>query len=251
MAQEIQVADLKKEMYRYIDKAIFAQEPAFMAVSSYAKLSFLQLTPKNRIKTREIGNKTIPYMKIEYYERALNLVSNFKWGWHILYRWDIVETTEEKTYTDFKTKEKKKKTVKKYEAMLHCEFWIMLDWEKVTRPSIWAWTSYENPATTKFDVYKSAYANAVKNFAKSFGIGADVQEEQNEAISEERINDQKEVWKTNETDYKGKLILALEKKWLKTTEMQESYIKAKLWQEVDLETITATQAQDLIIFTLQ
>ena len=100
--------------------------------------------------------------------------------------------------------------------MVQCEFWIELDGRKITRPAIGAWTAYDNPATTKFDVYKSAYANAIKNFAKSFGIGADVQEEQNDAISQEiaqeRINEQKEVWKSNTVDYRGKLIAALEKK---------------------------------------
>jgi len=179
-----------------------------MSAPAQAKLSFLQLTPKNRIKTRIVGGKSIPYMPIAYYERALNLVSNFKWGGEITYRGDIIETIEQKK--DKKTG--KEYTTKKFEAMITCNMWIDLDGYKIERPTIGAWTSYENPATTRFDVYKSAYANAIKNFAKSFGIGADVQEEQNDAISEERVNAQKEVWKSNTVDYKGKLVATLDKK---------------------------------------
>ncbi len=44
------------------------------------KLMFLQITPDKAVKSRKIGNTEVPYVEISYVERALNFVSNFRWG---------------------------------------------------------------------------------------------------------------------------------------------------------------------------
>jgi len=44
----------------------------------------LQKTPDKVVKTRTIQNKSIPYVEIDYVERALNFISNFDWGYTII-----------------------------------------------------------------------------------------------------------------------------------------------------------------------
>lgn len=188
----------KKEMNpvaKWIKKYLVTQiiDPSvnWTEIEGISKLAFIQKTPNTAIKTRVIQNKEIPYVEIDYVERALNFISNFNW-WY---------TIQDKGMTE----DKDAKGRVYYEARVQMQCYIVLDWVRIEKGSFWAWKSYQNIAVSKWDTYKSAESNAIKNFALTLGIGWDKRREENEKISqfrEEEFNEEKLVsgFTTNKTE---------------------------------------------------
>lgn len=167
-----EIKEIKKRAWEYLGKLVISPQENWLAVPAILKLSLLSVTPEKFIKQRPIGkNKEwsvvkAPYVPIDYIERALNFVSNRS-------RWfDIVEQWFE--------------SGDKYEARVKLKCWIELDDNKIERTVIWAWKSYKNPATSKFDCYKSAVSNWIKIFAKWLWIWADKADQYRGKIQEVR-----------------------------------------------------------------
>lgn len=161
-----------KGIKKYLVTQIIDPTEDWMGIKWLHKLAFIQKTPKTAIKTRKIQNKEIPYVEIDFVERALNFISNFNW-WYIIQDKGMSEAKDEKGRTY-------------YEARVQMQCYIVLDWVRIEKGSFWAWKSYQNIAVSKWDTYKSAESNAIKNFALTLGIGWDKRREENDKISQFR-----------------------------------------------------------------
>ena len=157
---------------KYLVTQLIDPSVNWMSIKWLDKLAFIQKTPKTAVKKRNIGWKEIPYVEIDFVERALNFISNFQW-WYTIQDKGIEEWKDAKGRTY-------------YEARVQMQCYIVLDWQKIEKGSFWAWKSYENIATSKFDTYKSAESNAIKNFALTLWIGWDKRWEENQSIAQFR-----------------------------------------------------------------
>ena len=144
---------------------------------------FDHLTEKQRkamTKQRNIGkdkngnNVKCRYVPIAFVQRALNFVFGIgRWGYSV-------------------KEHKHVPNGKKYEAMTLCEFWwIDSDGNKLTTDIFGTSQMYSNPSTDQFTVYKSAIANAKKQFAKMFNIFAE--DLQKEAVAFSRVDAKAQV----------------------------------------------------------
>ena len=143
-----------------------------MEIKGLEKLAFIQKTPKSSMKSRMVAGKEIPYVWIDFVERALNFISNFNW-WYEIQDKDITEWKDSKGRTYF-------------EARVQMQCYIVLDWVRIEKWSFGAWKSYENIATSKFDTFKAAESNAIKNFALTLWIWWDKRVEESQAIAKFR-----------------------------------------------------------------
>ena len=157
---------------KYLVTQLIDPSVNWMSIRGLDKLAFIQKTPKTAVKKRVISWKEIPYVEIDFVERALNFISNFQW-WYTIQDKGIEEWKDAKGRTY-------------YEAWVQMQCYIILDWNRIEKWSFWAWKSYENIATSKFDTFKSAESNAIKNFALTLGIGWDKRWEENQSISQFR-----------------------------------------------------------------
>jgi len=164
--------DKSKAIKKYLVTQIIDTDYNRLEIKWLEKLSYIQKTPKSSIKTRTIQWKAIPYVEIDFVERALNFISNFQRGYTIIDKWIEESNTE------------KDKTI--YEARVQIQCYIILDWNKIEKWSFGSRKQYKNIATNKFDVFKSAESNAIKNFALTLWIWADKKREENEAIKKFR-----------------------------------------------------------------
>lgn len=157
---------------KYLVTQLIDPSVNWMSIKGLDKLAFIQKTPKTAVKKRTIGNKEIPYVEIDFVERALNFISNFQW-WYTIQDKGIEQGKDSKGRTY-------------YEAWVQMQCYIILDWNRIEKGSFGAWKSYENIATSKFDTFKSAESNAIKNFALTLGIGWDKRWEENQSIAQFR-----------------------------------------------------------------
>lgn len=190
MTENKEINPMAKGIKKYLVTQLIDPSVSWMDLHWLEKLAFIQKTPNTAIKTRVIQNKEIPYVEIDYVERALNFISNFNW-WY---------TIQDKGMTE----DKDAKGRVYYEARVQMQCYIVLDWVRIEKGSFWAWKSYQNIAVSKRDTYKAAESNAIKNFALTLGIGWDKRREENEKISqfrEEEFNEEKLVsgFTTNKT----------------------------------------------------
>lgn len=172
MSETTEMNPMAKGIKKYLVTQLIDPSVSWMDLHWLEKLAFIQKTPKTAIKTRTINKKEIPYVEIDFVERALNFISNFNWWYTIQDKW-MTEGKDEKGRTY-------------YEARVQMQCYIVLDWVRIEKGSFWAWKSYQNIAVSKRDTYKSAESNAIKNFALTLGIGADKRREENEKISQFR-----------------------------------------------------------------
>lgn len=163
---------MAKGIKKYLVTQLIDPNINWMDLRWLEKLAFIQKTPNSAIKSRKINNKEIPYVEIDFVERALNFISNFNWWYTIQDKW-MTESKDEKGRTY-------------YEARVQMQCYIVLDWVRIEKGSFGAWKSYQNIAVSKRDTYKSAESNAIKNFALTLGIGADKRWEENDKISQFR-----------------------------------------------------------------
>lgn len=145
-------------------------------LSEPVKLAMVQITPEKVVKTRKVWSQMIPYVQVDYMERALNFISNFKRGVDVVDQW----------FYEKPVKTNAGKNTIMYEAWVKANFWIILWGEKINRTTFWSWQAYENVAVSKFSVLQSALSMATKNFAETFGIASDRKDEEMIAISAAR-----------------------------------------------------------------
>lgn len=157
---------------KYLVTQLIDPSVNWMDLKGLDKLAFIQKTPKTAVKKRNIAWKEIPFVEIDFVERALNFISNFDWWYKIEDKW--IEQWKDSKWRTY------------YEAWVQMQCYIVLDWKRIEKGSFGAWKSYENIATSKFDTFKSAESNAIKNFALTLGIGWDKRWEENNAISKFR-----------------------------------------------------------------
>lgn len=172
MSETKEMNPMAKGIKKYLVTQLIDPSVSWMDLHGLEKLAFIQKTPSSAIKSRKINNKEIPYVEIDFVERALNFISNFNWGY----------TIQDKGMTE--GKDEKWRTY--YEARVQMQCYIVLDWVRIEKGSFGAWKSYQNIAVSKRDTYKSAESNAIKNFALTLWIGADKRWEENEKISQFR-----------------------------------------------------------------
>lgn len=183
---------MAKGIKKYLVTQLIDPSVSWMDLHWLEKLAFIQKTPSSAIKSRIINNKEIPYVEIDFVERALNFISNFNW-WY---------TIQDKGMTEWK--DEKWRTY--YEARVQMQCYIVLDGVRIEKWSFGAWKSYQNIAVSKRDTYKSAESNAIKNFALTLGIWADKRREENEKISqfrEESYNEEELIASFNSSNEKN------------------------------------------------
>jgi hypothetical protein len=172
MWETTEMNPMAKGIKKYLVTQLIDPTVSWMDLHWLEKLAFIQKTPKTAIKTRKINNKEIPYVEIDFVERALNFISNFNW-WYTIQDKGMTEAKDDKGRTY-------------YEARVQMQCYIVLDWVRIEKGSFGAWKSYQNIAVSKRDTYKSAESNAIKNFALTLGIGGDKRREENDKISQFR-----------------------------------------------------------------
>ena len=79
MAETTEMNPMAKGIKKYLVTQLIDPTVSWMDLHGLEKLAFIQKTPKTAIKTRKIKNKEIPYVEIDFVERALNFISNFNW----------------------------------------------------------------------------------------------------------------------------------------------------------------------------
>ena len=136
------------------------------------RLSFIQKTPVAFRKTRRVGGTEIPYIDHYFAEKCLNFVSNFQWGSKIV-RSDIQEVMVD-------TRNGKKKS---FDAMVEMDFWIELGGKRIERFIVSGHRMFENPATTRADALKSAVSKANTVFARQFGVGTNIIDDEGKAYN--------------------------------------------------------------------
>ena len=172
MSETTEMNPMAKGIKKYLVTQLIDPTVSWMDLHGLEKLAFIQKTPKTAIKTRKINNKEIPYVEIDFVERALNFISNFNW-WYTIQDKGMTEAKDEKGRTY-------------YEARVQMQCYIVLDWVRIEKWSFGARKSYQNIAVSKWDTYKSAESNAIKNFALTLWIGWDKRREENDKISQFR-----------------------------------------------------------------
>jgi len=167
----MEYSKLKEVWEKYTSAVVLPTTDDRTKTAWTVKLSMLQITPPKMIKSRMIWKQKIPYVSIDYVERALNFVSNFQRGIKITDKWFESSPTSKSV---------------KYQAWVQCDCYIVLDWNRIERSCFGAWTMYENPATSKFNVYEAAKSQATKSFADTLGIWSDAMRSENQAIQKAR-----------------------------------------------------------------
>lgn len=171
--------EFSKALETYVEKALYN-----VALDSYFKLpqenkiAFLQYTRKEWTKKRELGSiknedtgkwetQTIDYIPVRKLERLLNFLFNFEWSSEVI----------EKDFIEVKTTTNAGKETKIYDAFALVKFKANFLGREITRTVSGSFKMYENKATSRFAVIQASISQAKRNFAKEFGIGADLNDE--------------------------------------------------------------------------
>jgi hypothetical protein len=79
MAESKELNPVANGIKKYLVTQLIDPSVDWMSLKGLDKLAFIQKTPKSAVKKRMISNKEIPYVEIDFVERALNFISNFQW----------------------------------------------------------------------------------------------------------------------------------------------------------------------------
>lgn len=176
----------------YVDKALYnvTLDPYFK-LPQENKIAFLQYTRNTWKKSRELGStydkdtkkwskQISEYIPVRKLERLLNFLFNFQWDSEVIDK-DFIESK-------VTTKAGKETTI--YEAFALVKFTATFLGNKISRTVSGSFKMYENPATSKFAVIQASISQAKRNFAKEFGIGSDLNDE--DLVAENRFATKKE-----------------------------------------------------------
>lgn len=170
----------------YVDTALYSMESD--KVFNYPqqnKVAYLQVTRKGWKKSRELGSvkndqgqwekQVIEYIPVRKLERLLNFLFNFSWDSELV----------DKEFCEVETTTNKGKSTVVYHAYVVMKFTANFLGRDITRTVSGSFQMYENKATSKFAVIQAAISQSKRNFAKEFGIGADLNDE--DITTEERL----------------------------------------------------------------
>lgn len=147
----------------------------FSAVPFYHKLAVLQRTPDRFVLTRTIGGNQIPYVAHQYAEKALNFAFNFRVSSELLDSKLETKTQKVSVRQPDGSFEKEDRVI--HIGAVHVKFTFTLpDGGTIVRTVVSSHKAFENPATTPDDALKSAVSKSWTVVARSFGIGTDVNE---------------------------------------------------------------------------
>ncbi len=155
----------------------------FSAVPFHAKLAVLQNTPSRYVLSRTIAGNQIPYVSHQYAEKALNFAFNFRVSSEILNH--SLETKVQKvTVRDVNGNSTQEDRITHIGAV-HMKFTFTLpDGGTIVRTVVSSHKAFSNPATTPDDALKSAVSKSWTVVARSFGIGTDVNEVEDDGDTE-------------------------------------------------------------------
>lgn len=174
----------------YLNKAVVTD---FSKMPSSFKLTVLQTTPKNFIKTRKVGNSQVPYVTHEYAEKALNFVFNFAVSAEMI-KCVFIEYKED--FMNYNHKDAKsvdggrskipvpdKRDVVEAEAHIRFTLKHPDTGEIIIRDVFPSHKGFKNPATTRGNVMQSAISKGWTICARTFGIGADIKDREEKAYN--------------------------------------------------------------------
>lgn len=158
---------------KYLDEDQIAD---FASVPFHYKLAALQKTPDKFVLSRKIGGNEIWYVSHQYAEKALNFAFNFRVSSEILNH--SLDTKVQKVNVRDADGQSVQEDRITHIGAAHVKFTFTLpDGGTIVRTVVSSHKAFSNPATTAEDALKSAVSKAWTVVARTFGIGTDVNDE--------------------------------------------------------------------------
>lgn len=180
--------EMESTVALYIEKVLFdAKCSEVFEIPQQNKLAFLQVTRPAWQKSRKIGWKYVEkkrvdefasYIPIRKAERLLNFLFNFQWDSEII---------KHEYSTGISKTKSGEKTV--HDAFVIVKFTCNFFGKERVKTVSWSWKMYDNPAISKFAVMQAAISQATKNFAKLYGIGADLNDDIEDRFAEKQVTE--------------------------------------------------------------
>ncbi len=231
--QENEISLKRAELLSYTNKMMLpAQE--LLNMEAEQKLILCQVTPKQVLKDWPLSDWRgwkIKYVPIWYIERCLNFVSNFERGCKVQREW----------MTEYKYTKPDWKIVTVYDARCLVDFYIVLWNRKIERSCYWSWKTYDNPASSRFNVYEASRSIATKAFADTLWIASDRISKEFDQMRDKIIEAEAVI--TENTEYKKKLKIYLKKQWITQTSQVTIFMNEKLWITKKRDDITELEAE--------
>ena len=232
------IAKYRADLLEYTEKLVWP-EWEIQSLHPKDKLLLCWVTPETvmkdwpvKVKDPKNPDKKIPlkYVPVWYIERCLNFVSNFQRWCDVLREW----ITSYSYAKDWETK-----TV--YDAWCLVRFYIILWDQKIERSCYWSWKSYDNPASSRFNVYEASRSIATKAFADTLWIASDKLSWEFAHLRDDIIEASAE--KTEWNWHKKKLKMFLKKMWVITKKQVKDFFQKNFLIDVDRENLDELQAQ--------
>jgi hypothetical protein len=137
----------------------------FDQVPVWMKLAIFQKTPERWIGHLKIAGIEVPYVKHQYAEKALSFIYNF----HVSSEIQDVSVQQDG---------------KAWVCTVRMKFTLGKGEDKIIREEVGTHRYYPNKATTIGDGIKSAISKCWTVCARRFGIGADLEEAENQAYQQ-------------------------------------------------------------------
>ena len=152
----------------------------FDAFPVFQKLAISQKIDKRYIKKRSLGGVNVPYISHQTAEKILNFVFNFRASNEVLST-DIVESASKKTFEKSDGTMGVKDAII-YEASALVKFTFTYpDGTTITRTVLGTHLMAQNKALPRQEAIKSAISKSWTIVARTFGIGSDLEQKENEA----------------------------------------------------------------------
>jgi hypothetical protein len=197
--------EFTESLEKYVEDSLYSvQHDKYFKFPQENKVAFLQVTRKAWQKTRELGSiknkdtgqwekQTIQYIPVRKIERLLNFLFNFAWESEVI----------KEDFVVVETKTNKGKETKMYDAFVIMKFSANFLGRDIKRTVCGSFKMYENNAVSRFAVIQACISQAKRNFAKEFGIGADLNDE--DLTAEKRFATKQDKEPTDSADLESNL----------------------------------------------
>lgn len=154
----------------------------FDAFPVFQKLAISQKIDKQYIKRRKVGGALVPYISHQTAEKILNFVFNFRVSNEVLSS-DLVESSSKKTYEKGDGSTGVKDSIS-YEASALVKFTFTYpDGTQIIRTVLGTHLMAQNKALPRQEAIKSAISKSWTIVARTFGIGAELEQKESEAYN--------------------------------------------------------------------
>lgn len=189
----------------YVNKALYdIKLDTYFKLPQENKIAFLQYTRPDWTKKRELGSifnketkqwetQIIDYIPVRKLERLLNFLFNFNWSSEIIEKW----------FKEVPTTTNKGKETIIYDAYAIVKFNANFLGREITRSVVGSFKMYENNAVSSYAVLQACISQAKRNFAKEFGIGSDLNDE--DLTAEDRFSKMPPKNKMDSEDIEGSI----------------------------------------------